>query len=76
MCCFFDTATRKHHYLNASADLDYLTSVFNSYKIDLVVMEACGQSSGDRSEPRVSSSPFRRAASSIRSSNRFQGSEF
>ncbi len=44
MCCFFDTATRKHRFLTAATDPDYLTSVFESDKIDPVVMEACGPS--------------------------------
>ena len=42
MCCFFDTETRKHTFLNAATDRNYLTTVFNKHKIDLVVMEACG----------------------------------
>jgi hypothetical protein len=44
MCCFFDTKTRKHSFLNAATDRDYLTTVFKKHKIDLVVMEACGPS--------------------------------
>ncbi|MFN9640447.1 MAG: transposase [Pirellula sp.] len=44
MCCFFDTKTRKHSFLNAPTDRDYLTTVFKKHKIDLVVMEACGPS--------------------------------
>jgi hypothetical protein len=40
MCCFFDTATRKYRFLTAKTDPTYLTTVFNSEKIDLVVMEA------------------------------------
>ena len=41
MCCFFDTKTRKHSFLNAATDRNYLTTVFKKHKIDLVVMEAC-----------------------------------
>jgi len=44
MCCFFDTATRKHRFVTATTDPTYLTTVFKSEKIDLVVMEACGPS--------------------------------
>ncbi len=44
MCCFFDTATRKHRFLTVATDPAYLTTVFKSEKIDLVVMEACGPS--------------------------------
>jgi transposase len=44
MCCFFDTQTRKHTFLNALTDRDYLHKVFQSCPIDLVVMEACGPS--------------------------------
>jgi transposase len=42
MCCFFDTTNRKHRFLTAATDPAYLTTVFQSEKIDLVVMEACG----------------------------------
>ena len=44
MCCFFDTETRKHTFLNAATDRNYLTTVFKKHKIDLVVMETCGPS--------------------------------
>jgi transposase len=44
MCCFFDTAKRKPRFLTAATNPDYLTTVFKSEKIDLVVMEACGPS--------------------------------
>lgn len=44
MCCFFDTKTRKHTFLNATTDRSYLTTVFKKHKVDLVVMEACGPS--------------------------------
>ena len=44
MCCFFDTKTRKHEFLNATTDRNYLTTVFKKHPIDLVVMEACGPS--------------------------------
>ena len=44
MCCFFDTETRKHEFLNAATDRNYLTTVFKKHIIDLVVMEACGPS--------------------------------
>ena len=42
MCCFFDTTTRTHSFLNALTDRDYLTTVFKNHAVDLVVMEACG----------------------------------
>ncbi len=44
MCCFFDTKTRKHSFLNATTDRNYLLTIFKKHKIDLVVMEACGPS--------------------------------
>ena len=44
MCCFFDTKTRKYEFLTAATDRDYLSSIFQNYKLDLVVMEACGPS--------------------------------
>jgi transposase len=44
MCCFFDTATRKFEFLNATTDRNYLETIFKKHKIDLVVMEACGPS--------------------------------
>ena len=44
MCCFFDTNSRKHEFLNATTDRNYLETVFRKHKIDLVVMEACGPS--------------------------------
>lgn len=44
MCCFFDTKTRKHSFLNATTDRNYLSTIFKKHKIDLVVMEACGPS--------------------------------
>ena len=44
MCCFFDTKTRKHTFLNASTERNYLTTIFKKHKFDLVVMEACGPS--------------------------------
>jgi hypothetical protein len=39
MCCFFDSETRKHTFLNATTDCNYLTIIFKKHKIDLVVME-------------------------------------
>ena len=44
MCCFFDTKTRKHSFLNATTERNYLDTIFKKHKIDLVVMEACGPS--------------------------------
>ena len=44
MCCFFDTQTQKHSFLNASTTRGYLTAVLKNHLIDLVVMEACGPS--------------------------------
>ena len=31
-CCFFDTETRKHEFLNAAIDRNYLTTVFQKHK--------------------------------------------
>lgn len=42
MCCFFDAKTRKRSFLNATTERNYLETIFKKYKIDLVVMEACG----------------------------------
>lgn len=44
MCCFFDTETRKHEFLNAATERNYVTTVCKKHKIDLFVMEACGPS--------------------------------
>ena len=44
MCCFFDSKTRKHSFLNAATDRQFLATLFKKHKIDLVVMEACGPS--------------------------------
>ena len=44
MCCFFDSKTRKHSFLNATTERNYLETIFKKHKIDLVVMEACGPS--------------------------------
>ena len=44
MCRFFDTNTRKHSIHNAPTEREYLTTLFQKHKIDLVVMEACGPS--------------------------------
>ena len=42
MCCFFDSDSRKHSLLNAATERNYLASIFQEHKVDLVVMEACG----------------------------------
>jgi hypothetical protein len=44
MCCFFDTNTRKHTFLNATTERRYLEAFFKQSKIDLFDMEACGRS--------------------------------
>ena len=44
MCCYFDTKTRKHEFINATTERTYLTTVLKQYPSDLVVMEACGPS--------------------------------
>jgi transposase len=44
MCCFFDSKTRKHTFLNAKTESGYLETVFEKHAIDLVVKEACGPS--------------------------------
>ena len=44
MCCFFDTETQEYWFWTAATTRFYLTSVFQSNQIDLVVMEACGLS--------------------------------
>jgi hypothetical protein len=32
MCCFFDSKTRKHSFLNATTDRHYLSTVFKKHK--------------------------------------------
>ena len=44
MCCFFNTETREHMFLNAETTRSYLETVLKNHKIDLLVMEACGPS--------------------------------
>ena len=44
MCCYFDTKTRKHQFINAVTERTYLTTVLKKHPCDLVVMEACGPS--------------------------------
>ncbi len=44
MCCYFDTQTRKHEFINATTERNYLTTVLKRYPADLIVMEACGPS--------------------------------
>jgi transposase len=44
MCCFYDSKTRKHTFLNVPTDRNYLDTLFKKHKVDLVVMEACGPS--------------------------------
>jgi transposase len=44
MCCYFDTKTRKHEFINATTERTYLTTVLKKHPSDLVVMEACGPS--------------------------------
>lgn len=44
MCCLFDSKTRKHEFFEVTTDRHYLSTIFKSYKVDLVVMEACGPS--------------------------------
>ena len=44
MCCFYDSKTRKHSFLNATTGQNYLKTLFKTHKCDLVVMEACGPS--------------------------------
>ncbi len=39
MCCFFDTKTRKHTFLNAATDQNYLETVFKTHKLALVAVE-------------------------------------
>lgn len=52
MCCFFDTETRTHTFLNAATNRGYLETVFKTHSFDLLVMEACGPSGwvGDLAE--------------------------
>lgn len=42
MCCVFNTKTRKHEFINAATERNYLTTLLKKTKCDLVVMEACG----------------------------------
>ncbi len=45
MFCLYDSKTRKHSFLNATTDRNYLATLFKKHKCDLVVMQACGPSS-------------------------------
>ena len=40
MCCLFDSKTRKHQFFAVTTTRTYLTTIFKTYKSDLVVMEA------------------------------------
>jgi hypothetical protein len=40
MCCFFDAKIRKHEFLNATSDRNYLERVFKKHKIAVVVDES------------------------------------
>jgi len=42
MCCFFDSETRKHEFIVAATQREYLTKIFKLKHVDIVVMEACG----------------------------------
>jgi transposase len=44
MCCIYNSETHKHQFINAATERNYLTTLFNKTKCDLVVMEACGPS--------------------------------
>lgn len=43
MCCVFDSKTRKHEFITAATERNYLTTVFKEYKVDLVVKEGQDQ---------------------------------
>ncbi len=42
MCCFFDSKSKKHSFLNAYTTREELTVVLKRKRIDLVVMKTCG----------------------------------
>ena len=44
MCCFYDKDSQKAEFQKAETSRHYLSRLFKSRKIDLVVMEACGPS--------------------------------
>ena len=44
MCCIYNSRTRKHEFINAATERNYLTTLLKKTKCDLVVMEACGPS--------------------------------
>ena len=44
MCCLYNSKTRKHEFINATTERNYLTTLLKKTKCDLVVMEACGPS--------------------------------
>ncbi|MEQ1830609.1 MAG: IS110 family transposase, partial [Pirellula sp.] len=44
MCCIFNSETRKHEFINAVTERNYLTTLLKKTKCNLVVMEACGPS--------------------------------
>ena len=44
MCCLYNSKTRKHEFINAPTERNYLTTLLKKTKCDLVVMESCGPS--------------------------------
>jgi transposase len=44
MCCLYNSKTRKHEFINAATERNYLTTLLKKTKCDLVVMESCGPS--------------------------------
>jgi len=44
MSCFFDTKTRKHSFLNAATERNYLNTLFKKHKVDLVIRSPRGLS--------------------------------
>ncbi len=43
MCCLYDTRAQEYRFQAVATTRPYLTAVFTHHKIDLVVMEACGE---------------------------------
>jgi transposase len=44
MCYFSDSKNRKHSFLNAVPERNYINTLFRKHIIDIVVTEACGPS--------------------------------
>lgn len=51
MCCFFESATRKHRFLTAKTDPTYLTTVFKSEKLTSLSWKPVATRAGSTASP-------------------------